>query len=265
MYKSLTDTFTLSNGIEIPCVGYGTYKTPDGEVCSNGVRCALENGYRHIDTAELYANETGVGIGIKQSGVDRKDIFVSTKVWNTNQGYDTTIEAFYRSLEKLQFDYLDLYLIHWPIAFDFKAEYPKQFLETWRAMEDLYKKGVVRAIGVCNCLKSHLNTLLCNCEIKPMVNQIEYHMGYMQEEAVEFSKENGLLVEAWAPLCKAKVLGQEPLKSIAGKYGKTEAQVMVRWCLQHGTLPLPKSVHDDRIIENAQVFDFNISDEDMAI
>lgn len=264
MFNSLSDTITLSNGVRIPCVGYGTYKTPDGEVCAEGVSYALQNGYRLIDTAEFYANESGVGEGIKRSGVNVKDIFVTTKVWNSHQGYDQTLSAFDGSMKKLGLETLDLYLVHWPIAYDFKDDYPKSFLATWKALETLYKNGQVRAIGVCNCLKSHLNTLLCNCEIKPMVNQIEFHPGCMQAEAVEFSKQNGLVVEGWAPLCKGKMFGTKPLKSIAEKYGRTESQVLVSWCIGKGVIPLPKSVTPSRILENAGAFGFTLSKEDVC-
>lgn len=263
MIKGLSDSFTLANGVKMPCVGYGTYKTPDGEECAQGVKYALEVGYRHIDTAEFYGNEKGVGEGIVASGIDRKEIFVTTKIWNDNQGFDSTLRAFDNSLERLGLEYLDLYLIHWPIAYRFKDDYPKQFIETYRALEHLYKKGRVRAIGVCNCLKNHLNTLLENCEIKPMVNQIEYHVGYMPVEAERFSKENDIVVEGWSPLCKGRIFGFEPLKSIAEKHGKKESQVLVRWCLQHGVAPLPKSVHFDRIAENADIFDFELDEQDM--
>lgn len=263
--NSLTDTFTLNNGVQIPCLAYGTYKTPDGEICAEGVRSAIELGYRHIDTAEFYGNEEGVGEGIGRSGISRKEIFVTTKVWNTHQGYDSTLYAFENSAKRLGLESVDLYLVHWPVANDFRADYPKHFLDTWHALETLYKNGQVRAIGVCNCLKSHLNTLLCNCEVKPSVNQMEYHYGFVQAEAEAFSKENGLVVEAWAPLCRGRYFGTEPLGSIAEKYGKTEAQVLVRWCLQHGVLPLPKSVNPIRIKENAEVFDFAIDDADMKL
>ncbi|MEG2540259.1 MAG: aldo/keto reductase [Clostridia bacterium] len=265
MFKTLSDSFTLSNGVKIPCVGYGTYRTPDGEVCASGVEKAIECGYRHIDTAEFYDNEAGVGEGISRSGIARKDIFVTSKVWNDNQGYDSALRAFDTSTKKLKTDILDLYLVHWPSPAKFREVFPKMFVETWRALETLYKNGQVRAIGVCNCLPHHLKSLFGEIEVKPMVNQIEYHLGYIQDEAEKFSKENGMLVEAWAPLCKGRAFGFEPLKSIATKYGKTEAQILVRWCLQREVLPLPKSVHNDRIVENANVFDFEISAEDMAL
>lgn len=263
--KSLSDCYELYNGVKIPCVGYGTYKTPDGEVCAEGVRIALENGYRHIDTAEFYANEKGVGEGIRRSGIPRDEIFVTTKLWNSHQGYDSTLYSFDESVKKLGTDTADLYLVHWPIANDLREKYPRHLLETWRAFEELYKSGRVRAIGVCNCLKHHLNVILGECEVKPMVNQIEYHYGFRDEETVAFSKDNGMIVEGWAPLCKGRFFGEEPLKSVAEKYGKTEAQILVRYILEHGALPLPKSVTPARIIENANVFDFELSDEDVKL
>lgn len=265
MFNSLKSSFVLNNGVKIPCVAYGTYKTPDGEVCSEGVRYALECGYRHIDTAQFYNNEEGVGEGIRRSGLSRDQVFLTTKVWNSSQGYRNTIAAFQESKRKLGMNYVDLYLIHWPIAFAFKDDYPARFIDTWRALESLYRNSEVRAIGVCNCKNTHLKTLMRDIAVKPSVNQIEYHYGFDQSADEEYSKSLGLIVEAWAPLCKGKYFGGEPLKSVALKYGKAESQILVRWCLQHGVLPLPKSVNRDRILENSQVFDFNISDEDMHL
>lgn len=265
MIKSLSDTYKLSNGVEIPCIGFGTYKTPDGEVCAESVRCAIELGYRHIDTAAFYENESGVGEGIRRSGILREDIFVVSKVWNDMQGYENTLRSFDISLKKLGLEFMDMFLVHWPAPKAFRADFPKTFLSTWRALEKLYKDGVVRAIGICNSQKHHIKPLLCECEIAPQVNQIEYHIGCMQSEAEEFSKANGMLVEAWSPLCKGRVMQDGELERIAGKYGKSPAQVLVRWCLQHDVLPLPKSVTATRIKENADVFDFVIEDKDMRI
>ena len=194
VFNSLTDCFNLPNGVRIPCVGFGTYKTPDGAACVESVLTALGAGYRHIDTAEFYFNEESVGRAIAESGVPRDEIFVTTKVWNTHQGYDATLAAFDESAKKLGLDTVDLYLVHWPIAKDFKAEYPAPFLATWRALEKLYAEGRVRAIGVCNCLKSHLNVLFGECKVMPAVNQLEYHFGFTdadQLEAVAFSSKRG--------------------------------------------------------------------------
>ncbi len=263
MFKSLSDCYTLTNGVKIPCVGYGTYLTPDGEVCENGVKSAIETGYRHIDTASFYKNEKGVGEGVRQSGIDRKDIFVTSKLWNDEQGYENTLRSFDETLKNLGFDYLDMYLIHWPNPLAFRDSFPKKFIDTWRAFETLYKEGRVRAIGVCNSLSSHLKCLFEECDVKPMVNQIEFHIGYTQQEAVKFCKENGLLVEAWAPLCKARVFSDPKITALAEKHGKMPSQILLRWCLEKEVLPLPKSVNPSRIVENSKIFDFNLDAEDI--
>ena len=267
MHNSLTDCFTLSNGVRIPCVGFGTYKTPDGDVCTESVLAALAAGYRHIDTAEFYFNEESVGKAVSESGLPREEIFLTTKVWNTHQGYDSTLAAFDASAKKLGLDTLDLYLVHWPITKDYKVEYPSRFLDTWRALERLYADGRVRAIGVCNCLKTHLNVLLGECKVPPMVNQVEIHIGFTdadQTEAVAFSQANGIVVEGWAPLCRGKAFGHPVLAAVAQKHGRTEAQVLVRFCLEHGVLPLPKSATPSRIRENADVFSFSLDADDLA-
>lgn len=264
---NLGDEVALANGVTIPCVGFGTYKNTDPAECLSSVREALAAGYRHVDTAQFYFNEENVGEAIRESGLPRNEIFLTTKVWNTSQGYDNTLRAFDESMGKLGLDYLDLYLVHWPVAKDYATDYPSAFTQTWRALEKLYADGKVRAIGVCNCLKEHLNVLFSECKVKPMVNQIEYHFGFSdpdQTEAADFSRANGIVVEAWAPLCRGRAFGNPVLKAVAEKYGKTEAQILVRWCLQHETLPLPKTVSPARIRENADVFGFVISDEDMA-
>lgn len=264
---NLGDEVALANGVTIPCVGFGTYKNTDPAECLSSVREALAAGYRHVDTAQFYFNEENVGKAIRESGLPRNEIFLTTKVWNTSQGYDNTLRAFDESMGKLGLDYLDLYLVHWPVAKDYATDYPSAFTQTWRALEKLYADGKVRAIGVCNCLKEHLNILFGECKVKPMVNQIEYHFGFSdpdQTEAADFSRANGIVVEAWAPLCRGRAFGNPVLKAVAEKYGKTEAQILVRWCLQHETLPLPKTVSPARIRENADVFGFVISDEDMA-
>lgn len=264
MFSSPKDAFKLRNGVEIPCVGFGTYLTPDGDTCVNSVKEALSAGYRHIDTAEFYANEESVGKALAESGIPRDEVFVTTKLWNTNQGYDSALRHFDMSAKKLGLDTVDLYLIHWPMAKDFVADYPKTLLDTWRAFERLYEEGRVRAIGVCNCLKHHLKVIIDNSKVAPMVNQIEYHAGLVQKEAEEFSKLNGVVVEAWAPLCRGRAFGNPVLESIAAKHGKTQAQVLVRWCLDKGVLPLPKSVTPSRIRENVDVFDFALSADEIA-
>lgn len=264
MFSSPKDAFKLRNGVEIPCVGFGTYLTPDGNTCINSVKEALLAGYRHIDTAEFYANEESVGKALAESGISRDEVFVTTKLWNTNQGYDSALRHFDMSAKKLGLDTVDMYLIHWPMAKDFVADYPRTLLDTWRAFERIYEEGRVRAIGVCNCLKHHLKVIIDNSKVAPMVNQIEYHAGLVQKESEEFSKQNGVVVEAWAPLCRGRAFGNTVLESIAAKHGKTQAQVLVRWCLDKGVLPLPKSVTPSRIRENIDVFDFALSADEIA-
>ncbi len=262
--NKLTDKFILSNGVGIDCIGFGTWLAPDGEVAINSVAEALKLGYRHIDTAAVYGNETSVGAAIKKSGLKREEIFVTSKLWNTERGYEKTLKAFDKTMERLQLDYLDLYLIHWPAHKNQYGNWEEVNLSTWSAFIELYKKGRIRAIGVSNFLPHHLRALM-ETEVKPMVNQIEFHPGFMQEETVEFCNKNGIIVEAWSPLGRGKILENETLLGIAAKYNKTVAQLCIRWCLQNGALPLPKSVTPSRIAENADVFDFIISKEDMEI
>lgn len=260
--KSLKDTYVLSNGVKIPCIALGTWESLEKDA-KESVESALKYGYRHIDTAAIYKNEKSVGEGIKASGIPRQEIFVTSKLWNTDQGYENTLKAFEKTMGDLGLDYLDLYLIHWPAVKIRKDCWQEANYDTWRAFEKLYKEGKIRAIGVSNFMPHHLEPLLAKCEIRPMVNQIEYHPGHMQKETVDFSQEHGMLIEAWSPLGRGEIFKSEDMKKIASKYGKTVAQVCIRWCLQNGTLPLPKSVHTERIKENAEVFDFNISEEDM--
>lgn len=261
--KKLTDGFKLLNGYQIPCVGFGTWQTPDGETAVKAVKSAIEAGYRHIDAAAIYGNEVGVSQGIKESGVPREELFVTSKVWNTERGYDKTIAAFEKTLSDLDLAYLDLYLIHWPANAKQFADWNQINLDTWRALTDLYKAGRIKSIGVSNFLPHHLAALL-ETEVKPMVNQIEYHPGMMQSEVVKLCREHDIVVEAWSPLGTGRMLDNEVLKAVAAKYQKSVAQVCIRWCLQHDVLPLPKSVTPSRIIENAQVFDFVLDAEDMA-
>lgn len=261
--KGLTDGYLLRNGVTIPCVGFGTFKTPDGEVCVSAVKEAIRCGYRHIDTASVYANESSVGRALRESGVERRELFITSKLWNDDQGYDSALRAFEESLRRLDTDYLDLYLIHWPVPAAHKEDWQRANLDSWRAFERLYKEGRIRAIGVSNFMPHHLEPLMEAAEIQPMVNQIELHPQFPQEETVAFCRREGIVVESWGPLIQGKAFELPLLKGLAEKYGRTVAQICIRWSLQKGILPLPKSVHRDRIVSNAQVFDFSISPEDM--
>ncbi|MGM9974544.1 MAG: aldo/keto reductase [Clostridiaceae bacterium] len=263
--KSLSDTFTLLNGVKIPCVGFGTWRTPDGEVAVSSVKEALKVGYRHIDTAAAYKNEGSVGKAIKEAGIPREEIFVTSKLWNSEHGYETTLKAFEKTMEELGLDYLDLYLIHWPVPKIHREDWKEATLSTWRAFEKLYKEGKIKAIGVSNFKVHHLQHIIDNCEIKPMVNQIEFHPSCLREDIVDFCRENNILVEAWSPLASGEVFKVEELKTIAEKYNKNVAQLVIRWVLQKEILPLPKSVHSDRIKDNGDIFDFEISKEDMQL
>lgn len=255
--------FELENSVHIPSVGFGTWQTPDGTTAVEAVRCAIEAGYRHIDTAAVYGNEQSVGAGIARSGIDRRELFVTSKVWNTERGYDTTLRAFERTLADLGSDYLDLYLIHWPATVHRFDDWRRINADTWRAMERLYHEGRVRAIGVSNFLPHHLEALMNVAEEQPSVDQIEFHPGFMQTECVNFCKACGIVVEAWSPLGTGRMLDNAALKTIAARYGKSVAQVCIRWALQHEVLPLPKSVTPSRIRENLDVFDFELSAADM--
>ena len=264
------ENFTLSNGVEIPAVGYGTYLTSEKD--DGTVAAALAAGYRHFDTASFYGTEQALGDALKAAGVPRSELFLTSKLWKDEMGYENALAAFERSLQKLGTDYLDLYLIHWPRPDDLTAEWRQLDRDTWRALEELYRAGRVRAIGVSNFLPHHLRSLMETAEIMPMVNQIEFHPGYPQTYNVEFCKAHGILrlwntfgemLEAWSPLGRTRVLQDERLAGVAAKYGKTVAQLCVRFALQRGVVPLPKSSSPVRMAANLDVFDFVISDEDM--
>ena len=262
-YTDINTTFVLRNGKEIPCVGYGTWQTPDGETAEKAVLAAIRSGYRHIDCAAAYGNEKSVGKAIHASGVDREKLFITGKLPNPERGYETTLKAFAQTLSDLGLEYLDLYLIHWPAAAHQFENWEQINLDTWKAMTELYHAGKIRAIGVSNFKPHHLSALM-GTEVQPMVNQIEFHPGFMQRETVDYCRDNGILVEAWSPLGSGRVLSDTRLKEIADRYGKSVAQLCVRFALQNGVLPLPKSVTPSRIEENSKVFDFEISAADMA-
>lgn len=262
-YSSLTDSFTMNNGKTIPCIGYGTYKTSDEEVYG-AVLSAVKAGYRHIDTAAYYKNEEEIGRAIRECGVPREELFVTSKVWNTDRGYENTKRAFAESMERLGLKYLDLYLIHWPAnKKQFGEEAKKINAETWRALEELYAEGKVRAIGLSNFLPHHIEELMETAKVKPMVDQIEFHPGWAQTEISEYCQKNDIVVEAWSPLGRRDALDNEALGEIGRKYGKKTAQVCIRWILQHGILPLPKTVNPGRMTQNADVFDFELTAEEM--
>lgn len=252
---SITSEVTLHNGVKMPQFGLGVYKVEKGAVVFNTVKTALNDGYRSIDTAAFYDNEEGVGEAIKESGIPREEIFVTTKVWNSDHGYEETLKAFELSRKKLDLDYIDLYLIHWPV----KGKY----LETWKAMEKLYQDGKVRAIGVSNFHIHHLQDLMAHSNEKPVVNQVELHPLLNQTELRKFCKENNIAVESWSPLARGAVLDDSVLRSIAEKYGKTPAQVVIRWHLQNDLIVIPKSITPARIKENADVFDFELTNDEI--
>ena len=263
MLKSLADCYTLSNGVKIPCIGYGTFKTPNGAAVVDSVVNAIRAGYRHIDTAHRYDNEEGVGEGIRKSGIPREKIFVTSKLGNHHHGYKETLEAFDLSLKKLGLDYLDLYLIHWPAPLVCRDVYKQKNAETWRAMEELYRAGKVRAIGLSNFWQNHIEGLLETAEVRPMVNQLEIHPQFPHQELLDYCAEQQIQVESCGPLIQGKAFQYPVLKEVGEKHGKTVAQVCVRWALEKGVLPLPKSNHYERMVENADVFDFSLDEEDM--
>lgn len=261
MVKHLQETTTLHNGVKMPWFGLGVFKVEEGPELVNAVRSAIKNGYRSIDTAAIYGNEEGVGKGIKEglneAGITREELFVTSKVWNSDLGYDSTLAAFETSLAKLDLEYLDLYLIHWPVEGKYK--------DAWRALETLYKQGRVKAIGVSNFQIHHLEDLMKDAEIKPMINQVEYHPRLTQKELQVFCKKNGIQLEAWSPLMQGQLLDNETLQEIAVKYNKCVAQIILRWDLQNGVVTIPKSTKEHRIVENADVFDFELASSDMAV
>ncbi|MBP1996008.1 aldo/keto reductase [Paenibacillus eucommiae] len=257
MINHISDKTVLNNGVEMPWLGLGVWKAEDGSEVISSVKDAVAAGYRSIDTAAVYANESGVGQGIRECGVPREELFITTKLWNEKQGYESTLKAFDESMEKLGLDYLDLYLIHWPGKDKYK--------ETWRAFTKLYEEGRVRAIGVSNFQIHHLEDLMADSSIVPAVNQVEYHPKLTQRPLIDFCKKHGIQVEAWSPLMQGKLLDHPELKELAAKHGKSVTQIILRWDLQNGVVTIPKSVKKHRIVENANIFDFSLAAEDMAV
>ncbi|MDN4075002.1 aldo/keto reductase [Fictibacillus terranigra] len=260
MANHLQDTTTLHNGVKMPWFGLGVFKVEDGPELVNAVKSAIKHGYRSIDTAAIYENEEGVGTGIKeglaQTDLKREDLFITSKVWNTDLGYESTLAAYEESLRKLGLEYLDLYLIHWPVEGKYK--------DAWRALETLYQEGRVKAIGVSNFQIHHLEELMKDAEIKPMVNQVEYHPRLNQKALQEFCKTQDIQLEAWSPLMQGQLLDHPVLKEIADRHNKSVAQIILRWDLQNGVVTIPKSTKEHRIIENSQVFNFELSDSEMT-
>ncbi|MCQ2394945.1 MAG: aldo/keto reductase [Kiritimatiellae bacterium] len=262
--KTLADGYLLSNGVKIPCVGYGTWQTPAGDVARDSVVAALQCGYRHIDTATAYGNEASVGEGLRLSGVKREEIFLTTKQWTDVRGYEKTVEAGEKALKALGTDYIDLYLVHWPAVQKYSAQWQELNAATWKGFEKLYKDGKVRAIGVSNFLPEHLAALKQQCEIPPMVDQVEFHPGYIQKDVLDYCNQNNIRMEAWSPLGSGRMLANPLLNEIGAAHGKSAAQVCVRYAIELGVVPLPKSVHAERLAANADVFDFSLTAEELA-
>ncbi|WP_342598961.1 aldo/keto reductase [Psychrobacillus sp. FSL H8-0483] len=248
-------TKQLVNGVEMPRIGLGVYKMTDPEIAMQAIATALDTGYRHIDTASIYANEKEVGEAVRNSSVSREDIFITTKVWNTDQGYDQTLKAFEKSLQLLGLEYVDLYLTHWAVK--------ETFLDTYRAIERLYDEKLIRATGVSNHHQHHLEAIAAKANIQPMVNQIECHPRLTQFDLREYCAEKGIAITSWSPLARGGLLEEPTLQRISGKYGKSPAQTIIRWHLQHDLIVIPKSITPARIADNINVFDFELSFEDM--
>jgi len=257
MQLTLQSRVKLNNGVEMPMLGLGVWQMAQGTETQRAVKSALDIGYRLIDTAKLYANERDVGIAVRESGIPREEVFVTTKLWNTDHGFESAIKAFNRSLHELGFDYVDLYLIHWPVA-------PLRG-DSWRALVRLLEEGKCRAIGVSNYTVDHLRGLLRDSSVVPAVNQVEFSPFLFQEELMDFCRDHNIQLEAYSPLTKGARLGDPKLRPFAAKYHKTAAQILIRWALQHNVVVIPKSSRPGRILENGQVFDFEISSADMKM
>ncbi|WP_019640526.1 aldo/keto reductase [Paenibacillus fonticola] len=259
MPNHLQDTVTLNNGVKMPWFGLGVYLAKEGAEVENAVKAAIDYGYRSIDTAAAYHNEEGVGRAVTQAiqhnGLSRENLFITTKVWNSDQGYESTLEAFEKSLSRLKLDYVDLYLVHWPVK--------EKYKDTWKALEKIYKEGKARAIGVSNFQIHHLEDLLQDSEVVPTVNQVELHPELTQKELLQYCHDQGIRLEAWSPLGQGNLLDHEVLQGIAKKHGKSVAQVILRWDLQNGVVVIPKSVNPDRIAQNGNIFDFVLDADDM--
>ncbi|WP_128895542.1 aldo/keto reductase [Longirhabdus pacifica] len=255
MVKSLADCVTLNNGVQMPWFGLGVFKTKDGHQVIQAVKEAIQVGYRSIDTAAIYQNEQGVGVAVQESEVKREELFITTKVWNSNQGYEETLKAFEESRKKLQLEWIDLYLVHWPVK--------EKYKETWKALVKLYEEGYVKAIGVSNFQTHHLDDVIQDTGVVPSVNQVEYHPQLQQVELKKYCEKHHIQMEAWSPLMQGKLLDHPTLQKIASKHHKTTAQVILRWDIQQGVITIPKSVKFERIRDNANIFDFSLDEEDV--
>lgn len=253
--NDLKGTVKLANGVGMPYFGLGVFKTNEGTEVENSVKWALESGYRHIDTAAIYENERGVGNAIKASGIPRNELFITTKLWNENQRTNTVLEGFEESLKLLQTDYVDLYLIHWPVK--------EKYTTTWKVMEKIYNSGRVRAIGVSNFLQHHLEDIFEIAEIMPMVNQVECHPYLVQQPLIDFCQSHNIVYEAWRPIMQGMVNEIPLFIELSEKYKKSPVHIVLRWDLQKGIVTIPKSVHKDRIESNADIFDFELTAEDI--
>lgn len=263
--KALIDSYELSNGLYIPCIGFGTWQVQNGDVALTSVKAALQSGYRHIDTAAGYGNEQSVGQAVKESGIPREEIFITSKLQNDMHGYENTLKAFEETMARLNTKYLDLYLIHWPNPAKFRSQWQEANAGSWKAFEELYRAGRIKALGVSNFRPHHFEALFKTAEIKPMVNQIRLCPGDTQDETVDYCRDRGILLEAYSPLGVGKIFQVPQVQALAAKYNRSIAQICVRWSLQRGYLPLPKSTTPSRILENAQVFDFELAPEDVKL
>lgn len=256
MFTDIQDRTELNNGVAMPWLGFGVYQAKDGQQVQDAVQCALETGYRSIDTAAVYGNESGVGEAIQRSGIPRDEIFLTTKLWNEEQRNKRTLEAFNESLQRLSTEYVDLYLVHWPVEGCYR--------ETWQAMEEIYNSGRAKAIGVSNFMVHHLEDILRDGEVVPAINQVEFHPRLVQPELQDFCKRQRIQVEAWSPLMQGQAINEPTIQQMASQYERSPAQIVLRWNLQHHVVTIPKSVHANRIEENAQIFDFELTEADMA-
>lgn len=254
--------YVLNNGVEIPAVAFGTYKAADGK-SADVIRAAIGAGYRYFDTASFYGTETYLAEAIRESGISRGEFFIASKLWKDEMGYENVKSAFERTLNNLRTDYLDLYLIHWPLPEPGYKEWRQLDKETWRAMEELYEAGKIRAIGLSNFLPHHIENILKDCRVRPAVDQIEYHPGYSQEAVVNYCRERGILVQAWSPIGRSRVLDEPLVKELAAKYDVSPAQICLKFAVQRNIIPLPKSSSEDRMRENLDLYSFELEQDDI--